>query len=505
MKENRAPGPAPGTWPGAMPSAAPDTQPAAAPGAGPGAMPSAAPETEPAAAPDANRFPEGFLWGAATSAYQIEGLPLADGAGPSIWHRFAHTPGCTHHGETGDVACDHYRRYPEDVALMRELGLGAYRFSLSWSRILPEGAGAVNARGVEFYSRLIDLLLESGIRPLVTLYHWDLPTALEDRGGWLNPDSVHWFADYARVAFEAFGDRVPMWVTINEPATIVEAGYRRGVHAPGRRSAPEAVRAAHHLLCAHGAAVRAARAAGVRSIGIVLNLEPQDPASDDPADFAAAERMDAYTNRLFLEPLFLGRYPEAVGEIFGGAWPEVSERDLALIRQPLDFLGVNYYTRRVVRHDETAPLLRASAVRVPGRAYTPRGWEIYPEGLVRVLRDVAERYGTIPLYVTENGAALDDPPHAAGRTVDDPLRVGYLRDHLAAAREAIRLGVDLRGYFVWSLLDNFEWNHGYSMRFGLVHVDFETQQRTPKASAHYYREVIRTNGAALPAGEPAAD
>jgi beta-glucosidase len=449
------------------------------------------------AAPAVTGFPKGFLWGAATSAYQIEGSPLADGAGASIWHRFAHTPGRTRDGATGDIACDHYRRHREDVALMRELGLGAYRFSLSWSRILPDGVGTVNPRGVGFYSGLIDLLLAAGIQPFITLFHWDLPAVLDDKGGWLNPASVEWFAEYARVAFEAFGDRVSLWATINEPLSVAQAGYLRGVHAPGHRSAAEAARVAHRLLCAHGAAVQVARAAGPYRIGIVLNLEPQDPASDDPADVAAAQRMDTYTNRQFLDPLFLGRYPAAMRRILGRAWKDAPERDLALIREPLDFLGVNYYTRRVVRHDGAAPPLRASAVHVPGHPYTPRGWEIYPQGLLRVVRDLEDRYGNMPLYITENGAAFEDPPHAVGDVVDDPLRVQYLREHLAAAQEALPLRVDLRGYFVWSLLDNFEWQHGYSMRFGLVHVDFETQRRTLKSSGRFYSEVIRTNGAAL--------
>ena len=449
-------------------------------------------------------FPENFLWGAATSAYQIEGSPLADGAGPSNWHRFAHTPGRTHEGETGDVACDHYRRYREDVELMKWLGLGAYRFSLSWSRILPEGTGRTNPKGLDFYARLIDLLLGRGIQPLVTLYHWDLPAALDDRGGWLNPDIVHWFADYAETAFRAFGDRVPMWTTLNEPWVVADAGYLHGVHAPGHRSVAETPVVAHHLLCAHGAAVRVYRTGWKQRIGLVVNLEPKYLGSEAPEDLAAVERADAYMNRQYLDPVLLGRYPEALSEIFGAAWPAFPARDLELIHQPIDFLGINYYTRSVVRNDPDSPPVRASAVRQAGSSYTATGWEVHPPGLTRVLKWVKERYGDLPLYVTENGAAFDDPPRVVGARIEDPARVHYYREHLLAAREAIRRGVDLRGYFAWSLLDNYEWTQGYSKRFGLVHVDFQTQRRTPKASAHYYRDVIRSNGAVLAEPLPAA-
>ena len=449
-------------------------------------------------------FPENFLWGAATSAYQIEGSPLADGAGPSNWHRFSHTPGRTHQGETGDVACDHYRRYREDVELMKRLGLGAYRFSLSWSRILPDGTGRTNPKGLDFYARLIDLLLGRGIQPLVTLYHWDLPAALDDRGGWLNPDIVHWFADYAETAFRAFGDRVPMWTTLNEPWVVADAGYLHGVHAPGHRSVAETPVVAHHLLCAHGAAVRVYRTGWKQRIGLVVNLEPKYPASEAPEDLAAVERADAYMNRQYLDPVLLGRYPEALSKIFGAAWPAFPARGLELIHQPIDFLGINYYTRSVVRNDPDSPPVRASAVRQAGSTYTATGWEVHPPGLTRVLKWVKEHFGDLPLYITENGAAFDDPPRVVGARIEDPARVHYYREHLLAAREAIRRGVDLRGYFAWSLLDNYEWSQGYSKRFGLVHVDFQTQRRTPKASAHYYRDVIRSNGAVLAEPLPAA-
>ena len=448
----------------------------------------------------ASLFPDDFLWGVATSAYQIEGSPLADGAGPSIWHRFSHTPGATHNGDTGDVACDHYRRWREDIALMRELGIGAYRFSLAWGRLFPAGRGSVNSAGRDFYSRLIDLLLESGIRPMVTLYHWDLPAALDDQGGWVNRDSIDWFADYAETAFHAYGDRVPLWATFNEPWVVSDAGYLRGYHAPGHRSAAEAVLVAHHLLCAHASAVRRFRSLGHGTIGLVVNLEPKHPATDDPRDRAAAARADAYMNRLYLDPIFLGRYPPELANIFGAAWPDHAPADLALILEPIDFLGVNYYSRGVTRDDPGDLPVRAARVIREGVPRTDIGWEVHPDGLRETLVWVKERYGDVPIYVTENGAAYDDPPPVADGVVEDPLRADYLRRHLEAAAAAIAQGVDLRGYFAWSLLDNFEWQYGYSKRFGLVRVDFDSQRRTLKRSALFYGDVVRSRGAAALGG-----
>jgi beta-glucosidase len=440
-------------------------------------------------------FPAGFLWGAATSAYQIEGAPLADGAGPSIWHRFSHTPGHTHNGDTGDVACDHYRRWPDDVALMRELGLQAYRFSVAWGRVLPEGTGRVNAAGLDFYDRLVDALGEAGIEPFLTLYHWDLPAALDDRGGWLNPDSPAWFADYARAVYDRLGDRVRSWTTLNEPWVVIDGGYMVGPMAPGHRSVFEAPRAAHHLMRAHAEGVRALRAGGARQVGLVVNLEPKHPATD--ADGPAARRADAYFNRQYLDPAVLGRYPEELAELYGPGWPGYTAADASTIREPLDFVGVNYYTRSVVREKPGA--YPDGVEKVPQRhaAHTTLDWEVYPAGLTEVLLGVTERYGPVPLYVTENGAAFYDPPSPIDGRVDDPLRVAYLRAHLRAVADAIGRGADVRGYFAWSLLDNFEWAHGFSKRFGLVHVDYATQQRTPKASARFYADVIRTNGGAL--------
>jgi len=445
----------------------------------------------------AGAFPSGFLWGAATSAYQIEGSPLADGAGPSIWQRFCRTPGLVRDGDTGDVACDHYRRFKDDVALMRDLGLQAYRFSVSWSRVLPEGRGRVNAAGLGFYERLVDELLTHDIVPMVTLFHWDLPAALDDRGGWLNPDIASWFADYAQILYRQLDGRVQHWVTLNEPWVVTDGGYLHGALAPGHRNRFEAPIATHNLLRAHGAAVQAYRASGKHKIGLVVNLEPKYAASDSAEDKAATARADAYMNRQYLDPALLGSYPEELREIFGEAWPEWPAKDFELIKQPLDFVGVNYYTRNVTRSDGASWPLRASPVRQPQGTYTETGWEVYPQGLTDTLVWVRQRYGNPVLYVTENGAAFFDPPVAEDGVVEDSLRVAYLRKHIQAVHLGIAAGADVRGYFVWSLFDNFEWALGYSKRFGIVHIDYATQRRTLKASAKYYAQVIARHGASV--------
>jgi beta-glucosidase len=442
-------------------------------------------------------FPEHFLWGSATSAYQIEGSPLADGAGPSIWHRFAHTPGMIRDGDTGDRACDHYRRFRDDVALMADLGLTAYRFSIAWSRVLPCGRGEANPAGLDFYERLVDALLERGIRPMATLYHWDLPAALDDRGGWLNPDSAAWFAEYAELAFRRLDGRVHLWATLNEPWVVTDGGYLHGALAPGHRNRFEAPIASHNLLRAHALAVRAYRAVGRHRIGLVVNLEPKYPASRSAEDLAATARAHAYMNRQYLDPVFLGTYPAELEEIFGEAWPRWPEAEVASLREPADFLGVNYYTRSVTRFEPGGWPLRGAAVRQEGATYTETGWEVFPQGLTDVLVWVKERYGNPPVYVTENGAAFPDPATAAGDEIADPLRVDYLRRHLGALAAAIAAGCDVRGYFVWSLLDNLEWSLGYSKRFGIVHVDFATLRRTPKSSARYYANVAATRGASV--------
>jgi beta-glucosidase len=444
-------------------------------------------------------FPPDFLWGAATAAYQIEGSPLADGAGASIWHRFSHTPGRTANGDTGDVACDHYYRYASDIGLMRELGLQAYRLSIAWGRIYPEGKGRINQAGLDFYSRLTDKLLEAGIIPNVTLYHWDLPAALDDRGGWLNPDIAEWFGDYAATMFDALADRVPMWATINEPLVVMDGGYMNGNLAPGHRNMYEAPIVTHNLLRAHGRGVQAFRARNARDsrIGLVVNLDRKYPASDSRQDEEAVDRAHAYGNEQYLDPVLLGRYPAKLREIFGDAWPDWPDEDLALIKQPLDYVGVNYYTRLVVKHDETHPPINVGVEPQVDALHTEMGWEVFPLALTHILTWLKERYGDIPLYITENGSAFMDPPEAIDGRIEDPLRVEYLRSHLHAIRDAIQKGVNLRGYFAWSLLDNYEWSHGYTKRFGIVHVNYPTQERTIKDSGRYYSRIIESNGAAL--------
>jgi beta-glucosidase len=450
---------------------------------------------------DPNRFPKGFLWGAATSAYQVEGSPLNDGAGPNIWHRFSRLPGKTADGATGDIACDHYNRYREDLDLMDAIGLSSYRFSIAWARILPDGLGRVNAKGLSFYDRLVDELLEREIVPFATLYHWDLPLALEDKGGWLNEDVPNWFGEFANLCFRTYGDRIPFWVTINEPAVIMEKAYVLGSYAPGHRNPAEAPVVARNLLRAHGIGVQCARSATKGQVGIAVNLQPKHPASDSPADAAAARRADAFRNLQFLDAVLLGHSPEELPVMFGETWRPLTSADMSLIHQPIDFVGINYYTRVVVEDDADALPTRAEPIVVPDVQRTLMGWEVYPEGLKEVLCGLTQRYGKIPLYVTENGAAFKDPVASDGEIVRDRERVAFLRDHLRKALEARAGGADLRGYFVWSLLDNFEWNSGYARPFGLVQVDFVTQRRTVKESGQYYSEVIRTLGANLSDGK----
>jgi beta-glucosidase len=457
------------------------------------------------------RFPDGFAWGTATASYQIEGAVAEDGRTPSIWDTFSHTPGKTANGDTGDVAVDHYHRYPEDVRLLADLGVRAYRFSLAWPRLQPDGRGALNDAGVDFYAGLAETLLENGIQPWATLYHWDLPQVLEDAGGWPERDTAERFAEYAAAVHERLGDRISNWITLNEPWCSAFLGYAGGVHAPGRQEPEAALRAAHHLMLGHGRAVQAIRAQGTRSrLGITLNLYPVTPATDDPADADAARRIDGLANRIFLDPVLLGRYPadvlEDVAAISDFAFREPFDEEV--ISAPLDFLGVNYYTRHVVRHAPGAgagpsPWVGAADAGfvMRGLPQTEMGWEIDPDGLHEVLTRIEREYTELPLYVTENGAAFADERDGAG-TVADPDRVAYLDAHFRAAHRAMGDGVDLRGYFVWSLLDNFEWSYGYGKRFGIVHVDYATQERTPKDSARWFAQVTRAN--ALPDAAPAA-
>lgn len=441
-------------------------------------------------------FPADFLWGAATSAYQIEGSPVADGAGESIWHRFSHAPGKIFADQHGDVACDHYRRFVDDVHLMRDLGIRAYRFSISWSRVLPGGIGQPNQAGIDFYQRLVDTLLECDIQPMATLYHWDLPQAIEDRGGWAHADSAKWFTEYAALMYRALDDRITLWATLNEPWVVVNEGYVEGRHAPGRRDRAEAAAVSKNLLLAHAAAVQTYREIGKHSIGLVVNLVPIQSATDAVADQEAANRLDAYLNRQFLDPAMLGEIPEELVEMFGPDWPNWTDDELRQVQQPIDFVGVNYYLRLVVCDDPAAGPPRARIVDRPELPHTATNWEIYAPGLLETLHWIKDRYGNPPVYITENGAAFEDVL-LPNRGVNDCQRVEYLVEHLKAARQATDAGIDLRGYFLWSLLDNFEWQSGYSTRFGIVYVDFANQQRIPKTSAHFYSNVIRTNGAAL--------
>ncbi|MEH0829371.1 MULTISPECIES: GH1 family beta-glucosidase [unclassified Micromonospora] len=443
--------------------------------------------------PDLSKLPPDFRWGVATSAYQIEGAVRVDGRAPSIWDTFCEVPGAVDNGDTGAVACDHYHRWPQDVALMRQLGVGAYRFSVAWPRVRPDGVGRVNPAGLDFYDRLVDALLADGIRPVATLYHWDLPQALQDRGGWPERSTAEAFADYAAVVAARLGDRVTDWCTVNEPLCVAWIGHLEGLMAPGERNLGRAVRTAHHLLLGHGLATRAVRAHAARpaSIGPVLNLSPCEPASDRPADVAAARRMDGHVNRWWLDPLHGRGYPADMLATYE-LEPPVRGDDLAVIATPTDFLGVNYYFRQVVADDPDGPAPYARQVPVPGATQTAMGWEAYPAGLERLLVAVTDEYAPARIMVTESGAAWPDRVGPDG-TVEDRERTAYLEGHLAACAAARERGVPIDGYFAWSLLDNFEWAYGYDKRFGLVHVDYATQQRTVKASGLRYAELIRAH------------
>ncbi len=436
-------------------------------------------------------FPDHFVWGAATAAYQIEGAWDEDGRGESIWDRYCHTPGKIENGDTGDVACDHYHRWPEDIELMKRLGLNAYRFSIAWPRIYPRGRGALNQAGIDFYSRLVDALLAAGIEPYITLYHWDLPQALaEGAGDWPARETAYLFADYAETMVKRLGDRVRHWSTLNEPWCASFLSYQLGVHAPGLRSEKLAVQAAHHLLMAHGLALQAMRAvnAGIKA-GIVLNLWSIESVEDTPASRTVIERVWQRDAGWFLDPLLHAEYPLLAWQEREQAAPQMQPGDMKLIAQPLDWLGINYYNRQLF--DEHGQHLR----RVPGSEHTEMGWEVHGPGLRRLLTTVQQRYPVPPIYIIENGAAFKDVLTADG-CVHDPRRIAYLRDYLTAVHEALHDGVDVRGYFVWSLLDNFEWTFGYSKRFGVVYVDYATQRRVIKDSGYWYAQVLAQNGIA---------
>jgi beta-glucosidase len=447
-------------------------------------------------------FPRDFVWGAATASYQVEGAAYEDGRSESIWDRFCRTPGKVRNGDTGDIACDHYHRYKEDVALMRALGLRGYRFSISWPRILPDGRGSINPRGLDFYDRLVDELLRNGIEPYATLYHWDLPQVLEDRGGWTNRDTADAFVEYAEAVLRRLGDRVRYWITQNEPWVTAWLGYGWGVHAPGRTGEGAALAAAHHLLISHGRAMEVIRRESPDAqAGITLNLAPAYGASDAQEDQQAARTLDGINNRWFLDAIFRGEYPADAAEALAPYLPEIRADDLRTISAPIDFLGVNYYNRQIVRASpETGNPMH---VRPEGSSFTDMNWEVYPEAFYELLMRLQREYAPGRLFVTENGAAYDDVRIHDG-SIRDPERQSYLEQHLIACSRAIRDGVGLAGYFAWSLLDNFEWAYGYQKRFGLVYVDYPTQERIPKSSFEWYRRLIQGQAAeeqnSLPSG-----
>jgi beta-glucosidase len=442
-----------------------------------------------------NQFPAGFLWGAATSAYQVEGAVLKDGRGPSIWDTFSRTPGKTRNGDTGEIACDQYHRYEQDADLMARLGIGAYRFSIAWPRIQPTGSGRANQPGLDHYRRLVEALNRRGIVPIPTLFHWDLPQALQDLGGWPNRDTAERFADYADIVHGAFSGEVPSWITMNEPWCAAWLGYGSGVHAPGLRDDALALAASHHLLLAHGLA---AQALSTGEVGIALNVQPTAPASDDPQDVEAARLADLHMNGQYLDPIFGRGYPAELLDRYRDRsdLAFVRDGDLETIARPVDFLGVNYYRRHTVtasrpagaEAEELPGSLGAWSMVPPGVGVTAMRWPIEPTALTELLVALQRAYAPGRIVITENGAAFDDVVGPAG--VEDPARISYLREHIEAAREALGAGVALAGFLVWSLLDNFEWSEGYDRRFGLVYVDFPTQERIPKASAHWFAGLI---------------
>ncbi len=436
---------------------------------------------------DGTAFGPDFLWGASTAAFQIEGAAAEDGRTPSIWDRFSHTPGKVLNGDTGDVACDHYHRYPEDVALLADLGVGAYRFSVSWSRVLPQGTGAPNAAGLDFYDRLVDAVLAAGVEPWLCLHHWDLPASLYDRGGWGNREAADWFAGLAAVVARRLGDRVRHWFTFNEPNVMVWLGHVNGNHAPGLRDRQAALSAIHTINLAHGRAVGAIRAnATDPMVGLIASLQPVQPAADDAAHRQAAQALDLFWNRAMVDPVMLGRYPSDLADMLGD---RVRDGDLATIGQPIDAFGLNHYCRLYAVPDPGAPFGVGIGGAPDGTPVTGVGWQIDGTGLTEQLLRLKAEYPPVPIYITENGAAFPDLPDANGY-VDDQDRVAFLTEYLGAAQRARDAGVDLRGYFVWSLMDNFEWELGYGTRFGIVRVDYDTLVRTPKASYQHLKEVI---------------
>lgn len=442
-------------------------------------------------------FPEDFMWGAATSSYQIEGAVAEDGRGPSIWDTFSHTPGKVHNGDTGDVACDHYHMYRQDVAIMRGLGLKGYRFSTAWPRIFPKGGGRANQKGIDFYKSLVEELLKNNIEPMATLYHWDLPQALQDKGGWKNRDTVKYFTEYAWTMFEALGDMVKLWITHNEPLCTAFLGNATGENAPGYTDPALALQVSHSLLLSHAEAVNVYKQENYGGkIGITINLYPIHPATQSAKDVETAKFVDGIFNRWFLDPVIKGVYPNDVLRVYKDRFkaPVIEPGDTELIADSeIDFLGVNYYTRNVVRYSEEDSLLGYEQINPEGVRYTGIGWEIYPEGLYEILNRIRKDYGNPTVYITENGAAFKDDRVVNG-VIEDKDRIDYIKQHLIEVNKAIRDGASVKGYFLWSLMDNFEWADGYSQRFGIIHVDFNTLERTWKRSAYWYRDVINNNG-----------
>lgn len=435
-------------------------------------------------------FPSDFVWGTASSAYQIEGAVHEDGRGPSVWDTFSHTPGRTRNGDTGDVACDHYHRYGDDIDLMADLGVGAYRFSVAWPRVLPQGRGAVNTRGLDFYDRIVDTLLARNIQPWVCLHHWDMPQAIEDAGGWRSRDTAAWFAEYGAVVMRRLGDRVRYAAPINEPNVIPWVAYDLGVHAPGRQSREDVIKAIHHVNLAHGMAISAIRSeAPAVKAGSIISLGPVHPARDDDAHREAAELVDCFWRRVMCDPIWLGTYPEPLAREVA---PLIKPGDLEVISQPLDFFGLNHYNRMYAAPDPTRTFGVADVAPPAGVPLTDVGWQIDPSGLLEQLRDVTVRYNAPPIFITENGGAFPDKADASGQVQDDD-RIAYVNGYLGAVLGGVEEGIDIRGYFIWSLLDNFEWAEGYAKRFGIVRVDYETQRRTPKASYRWLRHVIAEN------------
>jgi beta-glucosidase len=439
------------------------------------------------------QFPKDMKWGTATASYQIEGAAFEDGRGLSIWDTFSHTPGKVVNGDNGDVACDSYHRYEEDIVIMKELGIDTYRFSVSWPRIFPNGTGDINPRGLEFYHKFVDKLIENGIEPMCTLYHWDLPQALQDIGGWENRETIDAFVQYAQTIFKEFRGKIKNWITLNEPWCISFLSNHLGAHAPGNRDLQLAVDISHHLLLAHGRVVKKFRELGLEGqIGFAPNTTWLDPYSTKQEDIDACHREIGHFVEWFMDPVFKGEYPQFMIDWFKkkGVELHIQEGDLETIRQPIDFLGINYYTGHIARYKESSGLFDVEFIEM-GYERTDIGWPIYPEGFYKVLTYITNRYGNVPIYITENGACYNDEP--INGKVEDGRRIKYLQQHLTALSQAIESGANIKGYFVWSLMDNFEWAEGYSKRFGIVHVDYQTLKRTKKDSYYWYKKAITNN------------